>query len=481
MSFTDEEIFSLFGKEAAEDEVDTTRFNEYFLKTEVVNSCLSDIDIRLIVGHKGIGKSALFKHLKGELHKRNESIISITPLDIKQLPNSDNIGDMTNEWICGLKKCIILELAKEKKMKFPAKIADKIVSQKIADISEEVIDAMMEVLKTTGKKYHILVDDIDIEWTGDTSTIRRTSAMINAIRKLVQEYAMLYFKVSIRTDAYYQYRKSDESTDKIGTRLVWLKWDNNELLALLAKRIITYFGGSISDDELINLNEEEVQDILGIIFEKNYHGEGKWSNIPINKLLVRIIRKRPRDLIKICHLAARKAHENKSKLIGTNELFAVFNEYSQERLQDTINEYKSELPTIDILLHNMRPTTQYKRSYKNYFIYTNDQLHKKIKNIMNNHNFTRNTGIEKGAGNRIAIKVTSVKDLEFFLYKINFLLAIKDINGELEECYFEEQRYLLDEGADYGFKWKIHPAFHWALNPGHNYHDSFITLGEMRL
>jgi len=66
----------------------------------------------------------------------------------------------------------------------------------------------------------------------------------------------------------------------------------------------------------------------------------------------------------------------------------------------------------------------------------------------------------------------SIHELKFFMYKINFLLAIKDNNGSIMKKYFEEQRYLMDEDADYGFKWEIHPAFHWALNPGHNAHDS---------
>lgn len=60
-----------------------------------------------------------------------------------------------------------------------------------------------------------------------------------------------------------------------------------------------------------------------------------------------LIRKRPRDLIKLCTLAARQAHQARSPLIRTTHLQAIFDEYSQGRIQDAINEYRSELPEIE--------------------------------------------------------------------------------------------------------------------------------------
>ena len=69
-----------------------------------------------------------------------------------------------------------------------------------------------------------------------------------------------------------------------------------------------------------------------------------------------MIRKRPRDLVKLCTLAARDAREFSNSKIRTGNFKNIFEEYSQGRLQDTFNEFRSELPDIERLLTNMKPS-----------------------------------------------------------------------------------------------------------------------------
>lgn len=53
------------------------------------------------------------------------------------------------------------------------------------------------------------------------------------------------------------------------------------------------------------------------------------------------------------------------------------------------------------------------------------------------------------------------------MYKINFLTARKGTIGEgIHRKYFEENRYLSGEFADFGYDWEVHPAYRWALQPG---------------
>jgi hypothetical protein len=68
-----------------------------------------------------------------------------------------------------------------------------------------------------------------------------------------------------------------------------------------------------------------------------------------------LVRKRPRDLVKLCTLAARRAHDAGRSKIATPDLEDSFEEYSQGRVQDTINEFRSELPDIERLVLNMKP------------------------------------------------------------------------------------------------------------------------------
>jgi hypothetical protein len=167
-----------------------------------------------------------------------------------------------------------------------------------------------------------------------------------------------------------------------------------------------------------------------------------------------LIRKRPRDLVKLCTLAAREAHNYKSNVIQTQHFKNTFEAYSQGRIQDTINEYRTELPLIEKLLFGMKPSKK-ELSASDSYVFTTAELHKKIFNIMQQNRFVFSSG-----------KITTEKELAHFLYKINFLTARKVLeNGEIDRKYFEENRYLTTLTADFGYDWEIHPAYRWALQP----------------
>lgn len=60
MDFEEYELQRLFGHEAAEDE-DPTRLREYYFKGKAYSQVVNDLPLRIVVGHKGVGKSALFQ------------------------------------------------------------------------------------------------------------------------------------------------------------------------------------------------------------------------------------------------------------------------------------------------------------------------------------------------------------------------------------------------------------------------------------
>lgn len=81
MEFSDENIVQLFGQEAAEDE-DFDRLQSYYLKSKTHKSVTADLPLRILVGHKGIGKSAIFTIARHEDEKHNKLSILIRPDDI---------------------------------------------------------------------------------------------------------------------------------------------------------------------------------------------------------------------------------------------------------------------------------------------------------------------------------------------------------------------------------------------------------------
>ena len=188
--------------------------------------------------------------------------------------------------------------------------------------------------------------------------------------------------------------------------------------------------------------------------ESHFMGDGKWNNRPIHYIILSLIRRRPRDLVNLCTLAARSANENKHLKIDTDDWEYIFDRYSQDRLQDTINEHRFELPHIERLLLGMKPSHKGKKTADT-FVYSEEKLLSKVQGIMQKEKFYFSNG-----------KEATAKDLIAFMYKINFLVGRKDeIDGFIDRKYFEDHRYISTSYVNFGYSWEVHPAFRWALYP----------------
>jgi hypothetical protein len=468
VNFTDEIIQKLFGHEAAEDE-DFNRLKEYYFKIKVYDRIIADLPLRILVGHKGIGKSALFKVAISEEKEAGHLPILIRPDDILGLKaDTSDFLQTIRDWKQGLNiiigKKVLTSLGVESKTdinkikKYSGRILNLILDTINSDKLPINLDAAKRELidnLSNNKVITVYIDDLDRGWQGKKDDIRRISALLNAIRDISNENIGIRFRVALRSDVYYLVRTSDESTDKIEGSVVWFSWDNHEILVLLIKRIETFFGRKVDEEFLLSQQQSKLSNYLHSVMEARFSGSGLWSNAPIYRVLMTLIRKRPRDLVKICTLAARHAHESKGNLIMTSDFKAVFEEYSQGRIQDTINEYKSELPDIERLIMGMKPSKRGRETALGY-TYTTDSLIKKIKKIMEQGEFLFANGEQ-----------ASPKQLAHFMYKINFLTARRGTSGEgIERKYFEENRYLSGGFADFGYDWEVHPAYRWALQPG---------------
>lgn len=465
--FDDETIQRLFGFEDAESEP-IERLKEYYFKNDTYNRVTAELPIRLLVGHKGTGKSALFKVAITEEREKGNLPILIKPDDIAELGKSnDNFLLKIRQWKFGLIKIIGQKVFNE------LGIHDDTIASKLSQFGLKLLsyinDSVIAVkdkfnftpsqkllidnfLKT--KKIIVYIDDLDRGWEGKMNDITRISALLNSIRDLTNENPGLLFKVSLRSDVYYLVRTSDESTDKIEGSVVWCKWTNHEIFVLLIKRVQTFLGKSINENVLMKTEQKYLANYLDDIMERDFDGSGRWAHKPMYKVLMSMTRKRPRDIVKLCSMAAHQAQYDNSSIIKSEHFQAIFEEYSQGRIQDTINEYKSELPNIEKLLFGMKPTRKEKNARKG-FIYTTSELKAKLTNLLQNDNYV----LKKG-------KKASVTELAQFLYKINFLTARKVLeDGIIQRKYFEENRYLSSSFVDFGYDWEIHPAFRWALQP----------------
>ena len=433
IDFSEEQIREMFGDLAAEDEK-KERFSSYFIKTDVYKKIHNFLPIRILVAHKGIGKSAVFRMSYLENIANNVLSIWVKPDDILGIANTEDGTDpleMIRQWKSGLEELLVekvisnfniskdndgINLISRNGLRLTERIGMIVKKvQDVVDVKKKKKSVADQYLKN--HKIVIYVDDLDRAWNGSKQNIYRISALLNAIRDMCNETNELCFRISLRSDVYYLVRTADESTDKIDGNVLWLTWTEHELLALLVKRVQSYFGNDISEKELIGMKQREMSAYLNDIMADTFEGAGKWNNKPIRYIFLSLIRRRPRDLINLCTLAARNANAEGRNLIVTEDWEEVFEQYSSSRLQDTINEHKYELPDIERLLLGMKPSHEMKKTDKP-FVYDKERLIRKIEGIIQNGKFYF-------ANN----KECSVEELIAFMYKINFLNARKDVAG----------------------------------------------------
>jgi len=465
LTFSPLEIQRLFGDEAADSE-DIERLREYYFKSSVYDQFVTDLPLRILVGHKGIGKSALFRVAMSEDEEADRLAVLIKPSDVSGIGgNATNFLEAIRAWKDGL----ISILASKVLGSLGAGTDD--VSSRLTRFGGAVLDFLQDTLKDPKKldlqpakklvvdkflqtgSINIYIDDLDRGWQGRKEDVHGISALLNAVRDIVAENRGIRFRISLRSDVYYLVRTSDESTDKIEGSVLWQSWTNHEIFVLLIKRIETFFGRPVNEQRLLATHQRDLAQYLLPVMEDRFNGVGKWENAPMYRVLMSLIRKRPRDLVKLCTLAARDAQKSERPTILTDNFQNIFPEYSQGRIQDTINEFKSELPDIARLVLNMKPTRK-ERETSNSYTYSTDTLIKKIRDIMESGSFRFKNGA-----------TATPKQLLAFMYKINFLTARKDTPTDIVRYYFEENRYLSTDLADFGYDWEIHPAYRWALQP----------------
>ena len=476
LNFDADTRYAIFGHVAAEDE-SPERLKEYYLKTDIYNSMRSKLPLLLLVGHKGVGKSALLKVLQFEDREQNKIFISIQPNDIIGIDkNFTNFLEQIENWKNGVAKVIFSKLIismntyittpvhNQNIKAWFEKFSELILStlgKKLSDMQTEHIDLspaqFTSIFKNAlfkEKPVTVYIDDLDRGWENSRNDIKNLSAMINAIRDLSRDTINLRFRIALRSDVYYAFRiSSDETADKIDSSVLWQKWTNHEILVMLIKRIETYFGESINEDYLLNAQQAEIGSYLNIVFEERFQGKGQWSNAPIHRVLMSLIRKRPRDLVKLCTISAENAYQKHHDHILTSDLENSFSRYSQDRLADTCMEYQSEFSQINELLLKMKPT-QKEMITGNPCLFTRAELLKKLKDILSMSRFSFKDGRE-----------VTPNSLAAFLFKINFLTARKNSDGIIQRLYYEENQYIYNDFSDFGYSYEIHPAYRWVLQP----------------
>lgn len=461
-TFQPTNIPKIFGFEDAADE-DTSRLKEYFVKRGDYETVKSDLPLAIVVGFKGVGKSALLKIAHEEDNDEDIPTLWIRPDDVVEMVDSlsteNEFSKMVLLWKRGIAKLIASRIASDWMFVYGDDAKSALMwaqenGYRSRDFIQKTISLLQPKLKNSINtesesspnskgEHHVLArllddkiinlyfDDLDAGWEATESQRKKLSALLLALRNMAADIPGLRARLALRTDVYTLLRESDESTDKFENYVINCNWKNHDILILLVKRIMTYFGQSISDAELQNKSQQELNDLLACIMDTKFTKTTEWRNKYTHKVIMSLIRSRPRDMIKLCTLSSKSAYERDENTTHIQDIDfqSILSEYSLNRVQDIVNEFKNELTNIETLLYRMAPTTkEIREKQKNTYCYTTSELLEKIKNIQSNCLL------------KLAYKQnTDPIDVAHFLFKIGFITARKETTNGIDRKYYDEK------------------------------------------
>lgn len=194
MNFSEYELQKLFGHEAAEDE-EPERLKEYYFKSKAYAQIVNDLPLRILVGHKGIGKSALFQVAIDEEAESNRLTILIKPDDIIGIGGeTDDFLRLIRDWKTGINEIIakkaltsfgmLFDGWRGKLNQYGGAALDFLSSTLNLDDKVSLTASKEAVLRNFLKsnKISVYIDDLDRGWQGRKHDILRISALLNAIR-----------------------------------------------------------------------------------------------------------------------------------------------------------------------------------------------------------------------------------------------------------------------------------------------------------
>ncbi|MDF2537718.1 MAG: hypothetical protein K0S76_739 [Herbinix sp.] len=494
--FKKENRLKLFGHEDAVKEKEE-RLSSYYYKTTQYEDVISDIGMQIIIGEKGTGKSALLKMAFMETKDSDVTTIWIRLDELSELYNeilnAENLYQLKTLWKRSISKLVVMKLASsielacgedyEKALQwayssgyasrdFIARTAkmlkpmyEKYITPEIDDLDKGERGVMLRMIEH--KQVRLFFDDFDLDWKGNAQDILKIKSLLLSLSDMTSDMDGLSVRIALRTDVYDMIR-NEEFSDKLESSIIRCKWNNREIIKALAKRICSYY--NIFFDEEATRDDLTMQynlvKYLNYVFEARFDKSTRvWGDAPTHRVIFSLIRRKPRDMVKLCLSVAEDAYSQKLNKINAACFLNILESYSQERLKDLVNEYRNQLPKLQDLLVRMAPTKleiQSKSSER--YVYSTTELHTKIKNIQQNMSLKIYQPISE------SLQMADFHQISHFLYKIGFITGRKrNLSGKISRVYFDESPYLLNiNTGDGGYAWEIHPAYRGALAKGIN-------------
>ena len=180
------------------------------------------------------------------------------------------------------------------------------------------------------KYVHILVDDLDREWSGREENVLLIRALFDCIIDLTRRHnSSLRFIVALRTDIFSQI--NFHQREKIREYVTEIKWTPYDLERLVEMRLRTFWNIPSSKDVWsVFPNEIPAGPLL----------------MPTYKYLISRTLWRPRDIINFVNLCIDQSQSRNAKAISIGDVLAAEKIYSRQRAEALVDEWKYTYPDV---------------------------------------------------------------------------------------------------------------------------------------
>lgn len=389
-----------FGEESCEHEIQTfgDEYGNYFYREARFNKETLDIDVYLIVGRRGSGKTSLSKYFENYSLYKNIEFVYIDGAPIydeafsKIITQASYSGDMLTNRAIKIWEYIFWLSMFERFSKYDRLVKDAcffadqdldfarlsteilkhVVSTLIKDEKKTVVEAIeaqfsqMNFIKAQQKVLElsksrnviIAIDTIDRYDKGNESLMSITAGLVECASKFHLKYANLgiHIKAFIAGEIFPTIRESTISNpSKFIRNPLHLHWRPNDLIRLIGWRMYKYARKAEIELEQVDLtNNADNQKIWHAFFgEKITNSLGKSESlIPY---ILRYTQLCPRQVISFCNEIFNSFEKvNKLPNIEMDKLSQLTAKVSSAFANDVINSYAKIYPNIGDVLEALR-------------------------------------------------------------------------------------------------------------------------------
>lgn len=469
---------SLFGNEAAEDEIEDV-FTGYAVERPEVSRFLDPTSSLAIArAYKGEGKSALLRLVALRLNQQSPA-----PLVIN-IPASSISPDLdctdSDRWVRGWKTNILKLAAREigatisyafsddavslveeaeansfKARSFVSTVADRLKSSAVPlERIRSTIQNPEQLLKRWNKdggQVWFVIDDLDQNFENNPIHKVKVATFFTALRQIANLIPEFRFRSSVRPNVWSIVKREYEALSHVEQYIFDLTWSQDDFYELIARRIEGYLRRSNQwNDAVKSLPSDRMtrnKKLIAFVFDDPMPW-GKDRTRPPAVILYTLARHRPRWLVELWKISAKSAEKFKRTKINFDDIDKELEAFGKRRVEDTVAEFKSQCPEIEELLVAFVGQPEW---------FTTDDLIKTLQNRVLQATHPKIVGV---------IGSPSPKEVAHFLFQIGFLTARKDFGkAQYEHLAYADNPSLLNArtNIDQGYSWEVHPVFRQAL------------------